>query len=61
MRAFITQDGNTIYTPDHEPEVKAEPEYHCDCHKRMGDDFWFLNVGSCLRSDATCSNPMRIG
>lgn len=62
MKEFITQDGNRIYTPDREPEIAARPadphsgiEYNCDCHKRMGNDFWFLPVGSCLRDDATCT------
>jgi hypothetical protein len=61
MREFITQDGNRIVTPDHEPTVVAEPmnshvgiDYHCACHKRMGNDFWFLPAGQCLRDDKTC-------
>lgn len=58
---FITQDGNRIYSRDHEPEVAGPSAnllkdfvYHCSCHKRMGNDFWFLPSGQCLRSDRAC-------
>lgn len=68
MKEFITQDGNRIVSPEHEPAVAVTPadphagiDYHCDCHKRMGNDFWFLPVGSCLRDDKTCNNPKRVG
>jgi hypothetical protein len=31
--------------------------YHCECHERMGNDFYFLPTGSCLRKDKTCTSP----
>lgn len=30
----------------------AEP---CECHTRLGNDFYFLPSGSCLRSDGKCN------
>ena len=65
MRTFITDDGRKFLIPGDrvrdEPEVKLvyDDGYHCDCHKRMGNDFWFLPIGSCLRKDKTCDNPER--
>ena len=40
-------------------EVAAGPEpepYVCDCHARMGNDFWFLPKDACLhREDGVCN------
>ncbi len=43
------------------PRHAATPDIDfCECHKKMGNDFWFLPTGSCLRPDKTCSSPARV-
>lgn len=61
MREF--KDGDKIV---HLPQDEQRPVaavrhdgYQCDCHKKMGNDFWFLPIKSCLRDDNTCSNKER--
>lgn len=29
----------------------------CECEEKMGNEFWFLPVGACLREDKVCSKP----
>lgn len=55
MREIKTGDGKIMHMPDTE-QRKRETDYHCECHCRMGNDFYFLPMGSCLRKDKTCSN-----
>jgi hypothetical protein len=59
MREFRTQDGNIIHLPnDHQrPDMIESPWEPCDCHRRMGNDFYFLPAGVCLRVDKVCSHP----
>jgi hypothetical protein len=54
MREFRTHDGNIIHLPE---TVQRVDDYHCDCHKQLGNDFWFLPKASCLRADKRCNNP----
>ena len=65
MKEFHTQDGTIIHLPDTEQRGHVSPTGHvsradgycCSCHKRLGNDFYFLPVKSCLRPDKTCDNP----
>lgn len=59
MREFHTQDGTIIHLPDtpQRPPILQSPWEPCDCLKRLGNDFYFLPTGSCLRTDKTCNNP----
>lgn len=58
MREFHLGNGKIIHMPE-KPQREREPAAHealwCDCHKRMGNDFWFLPTGSCLRDDRRCN------
>jgi hypothetical protein len=58
MREFRTQDGNII----HLPNDQQRPTTHvpCDCHERMGNDFYFLPAAVCLRADKTCNSPRKL-
>ena len=53
MREFRTQDGNIIHLPN--DRQRPAREFQCDCHERLGNDFYFLPIGSCLREDKTCN------
>ncbi len=34
-------------------------QYVCECHKKMGNDFWLLPASHCLRPDGKCAhNPV---
>lgn len=33
--------------------------YSCSCHRKMGNDFFFLPIGECLRPDKRCDRPVR--
>ena len=68
MRTFITDDGRKFLIPGDEQRSEADqlsvavanlcqPGYQCECHEKMGNDFWFLPIGSCLRKDKTCNSP----
>ena len=54
MKEFITQDGTRIHLP-HAQQRPADGDYCCDCHTRMGNDFYFLPINSCLRADKICN------
>jgi hypothetical protein len=54
MREFITQDGNRIHLPD---TKQRNEDYHCACHERMGNDFYFLPMNCCLEPLHVCTNP----
>lgn len=32
--------------------------HQCRCHEQMGNDFWFLPTGQCLRADRTCTKKI---
>lgn len=57
MREF-KMDTKIIHMPD--VEMRTEPKltdgHHCSCHVRMGNDFYFLPMGSCLRPSGQCDN-----
>lgn len=53
MREIKTGDGKIMHLPDTEQRKR---DTVCECHGRMGNDFWFLPVGSCLRDDKVCTN-----
>jgi hypothetical protein len=53
VREVRTQDGKVLYMPDQ--QRPRDDSYTCDCHRRMGNDFWFLPTESCLRSDGVCN------
>lgn len=36
----------------------ALPYYACECHERMGNDYCFLPMTACLRSDNRCSREV---
>lgn len=45
-------NGNILHLPESAPRH----EYTiCECHVRMGNDFFFLPAGQCLRDDKTCN------
>jgi hypothetical protein len=49
-------NGNIL----HLPETAPRQEYTlCDCHVHMGNDFFFLPRGQCLREDKTCNEVPR--
>jgi hypothetical protein len=57
MREFRTQDGTIIHLPDtvQRSGMDTIPLEPCDCHVRLGNDFYFLPTGSCLRKDGKCN------
>lgn len=59
MQTFRTLDGRTFFIPGDAQRVPdaADGGYHCWCHEAMGNDFFFLPMGSCLRADKKCTNP----
>lgn len=49
--------GNILHTPDTmQRSLVIGEDFHCECHERMGNDFYFLPIGSCLRTDKMCTN-----
>lgn len=36
--------------------MTSSKEYVCECHRRLGNDFWFLPRNSCLYTDG-CAKP----
>lgn len=58
MREFKLGDGKIVHLPadeQREPGPVLHHGYQCDCHVKMGNDFWFLPTGSCLRQDGKCN------
>ncbi len=55
-RSFVTQDGNRIVYDV--PEVIERAEL-CDCHRWMGNDFYFMPAGECLRPNRICNGPVQ--
>lgn len=53
MQTFKTPDGRTFLIPGDAQRV--EDGVHCQCHADMGNDFYFLPKGSCLRRDGKCT------
>ena len=54
MKELVTQDGTRIWFDDAPPQADQSGDYVCKCHEIMGNDFWFLPMGSCLLSDNGC-------
>jgi hypothetical protein len=56
VREFITQDGTRIQLPDTQqrPDMVESPWEPCPCLQQMGNDFYFLPMGSCLFPDSPC-------
>jgi hypothetical protein len=56
MREVNMGDGKILHMPDtmQRKPVEDDGGYQCECHRKMGNDFWFLPTGSCLRKDNTC-------
>lgn len=53
MRIITTQDGKVVLSN----EKIGQPEddgYVCDCHRLLGNDFYFLPWGSCLHDELPC-------
>jgi hypothetical protein len=61
MKEFHTQDGTIIHLPDARQRKRDDVDdtYWCSCHKRLGNDFYFLPITSCLRPDKTCNSPRK--
>lgn len=57
MREFVSQDGKRFHLPDTKQREPDPALYQCDCHRRLGNDFWFLPTGSCIRRDSLCDKP----
>lgn len=60
MKTFVTDDGRKFLIPgtlQRETRIEIGELYHCECHERMGNDFYFLPIAACLRKDKTCTNP----
>lgn len=60
MREIKTGEGKITHLPEQRQRVEqtiASGFFHCECHERMGNDFYFLPIGSCLRPDKTCNSP----
>lgn len=55
MREVRLQNGNILHMPEEPQRARGFPGVLCDCHGRMGNDFYFLPTDSCLRSDRTCN------
>lgn len=55
MQRFVTDDGRTFLIPGDAQRVPDKVD-HCECHTNMGNDFYFLPIGSCLRRDRKCTN-----
>lgn len=54
-RIIHTQDGTVILSNEKVGDEQGDG-YACDCHRRMGNDFWFLPTGQCLhRDDGVCN------
>ena len=58
MREFKSGEDRIVHLPDTSvrEQSTASGFFHCECHERMGNDFYFLPMGACLRADKTCSN-----
>jgi hypothetical protein len=58
MKEVRTQDGKILHMPDEQqrPQTVESGFFHCACHERMGNDFYFLPMNSCLRPDRVCTN-----
>ncbi len=64
MRELQLGEGRILHLPDHPDHDRcvsgdndAQPTFQCWCHKRMGNDFWFLPIASCIRGKgATCDH-----
>lgn len=56
MKTFVTQDGRHFLIPG-DATRKPDPDegLMCTCHQMMGNDFYFLPTGSCLRPDKKCN------
>jgi hypothetical protein len=51
-------NGNILFLPENAPRR----EYTlCDCHIMMGNDFFFMPKGKCLRKDKTCNEMLSKG
>ena len=50
--------ANILHMPDAQQRERSVESgfYHCECHERLGNDFYFLPINSCLRKDNTCTN-----
>lgn len=60
MKTFVTDDGRKFLIPGdavREITCPLDDSFWCECHEKMGNDFWFLPIGSCLRKDKTCNSP----
>jgi hypothetical protein len=61
MKTFVTDDGRKFLIPGSEQrEPPLESPYDseffcCECHSKMGNDFYFLPINSCLRKDKRCN------
>lgn len=61
MKTFVTQDGRHFLIPGNEQRTmlprceRDDNGYTCECHRQMGNEFWFLPTGSCLRPDKKCN------
>jgi hypothetical protein len=54
MQTFKTPDGRTFLIPGDAQRVERDG-IRCECHENMGNDFYFLPKGSCLRRDGKCT------
>jgi len=53
--ALIQRRGNITVACDSTSRVITTPDiYSCSCHRRMGNDYFFLPAGQCLRKDGKC-------
>ena len=57
MKEFKSQDGKIVHLPDSQQRATTHDE--CDCHTRMGNDFYFLPLSACLRPDKKCNCPSK--
>lgn len=60
MKEFKYSNGCIVHMPDSIQRTYgalADGQYHCACHVRLGNDFYFLPLGSCLRQSKQCDNP----
>jgi hypothetical protein len=61
MREVKLGDGKILHMPDTEQRTmlprqeRDDHGYTCECHRTLGNDFWFLPIGSCLRKDRECN------
>lgn len=54
MRVITATNGKPDLSNVKIGEVDEADRYVCDCHRLLGNDFYFLPMGSCLHDEKPC-------